>query len=103
VVQVSAGDFHICACTSDGAVWCWGWNGFGQLGSGVADLRKATTTPVRAAAPGTVFVEVCAGPDSTCARADDGSVWCWGSRNNGLQADGQLGFSPSGVGLAGCP
>jgi alpha-tubulin suppressor-like RCC1 family protein len=103
VVQVSAGDFHTCACTSDGAVWCWGWNGFGQLGSGVADLRKATTTPVRAAAPGTVFVEVCAGPDSTCARADDGSVWCWGSRNNGLQADGQLGFSPSGVGLAGCP
>jgi alpha-tubulin suppressor-like RCC1 family protein len=61
------------------------------------------TTPVRAAAPGTVFVEVSAGPDSTCARADDGAVWCWGSRNNGLQADGQLGFSPSAIGLAGCP
>jgi alpha-tubulin suppressor-like RCC1 family protein len=103
VVHVSAGDTHTCACTSDGAVWCWGWNGSGQLGSSTADFGQDTTTPVRAAAPGTVFVEVSAGPDSTCARADDGAVWCWGSRNNGLQADGQLGFSPSAIGLAGCP
>ena len=101
--QLAASFASYCARLTDGTVSCWGNSYYGQLGSGAANLGKDTTTPVRAAAPGTVFVEVCAGPDSTCARSDDGTVWCWGSRNNGLQADGQLGFSPNAVRLAGCP
>jgi alpha-tubulin suppressor-like RCC1 family protein len=34
VADVTAGGSHTCALTTAGTVRCWGWNGFGQLGSG---------------------------------------------------------------------
>jgi alpha-tubulin suppressor-like RCC1 family protein len=45
VVDISIGDTHICAVTSDGAVWCWGGNDYGQLGDG---SRIRSSVPVRA-------------------------------------------------------
>ncbi len=32
IVSLDAGDFHACAVTRDGAVYCWGFNGDGQTG-----------------------------------------------------------------------
>jgi alpha-tubulin suppressor-like RCC1 family protein len=48
VVDVTAGANHSCALTSAGTVRCWGWNGYGQLGS--ADNVNALQ-PVDVAAP----------------------------------------------------
>jgi hypothetical protein len=33
---IAAGGFHTCAIRGDGRVVCWGWNDFGQLGTGAA-------------------------------------------------------------------
>jgi alpha-tubulin suppressor-like RCC1 family protein len=34
VTTVAAGSMHSCARKSDGSLWCWGYNAFGQLGDG---------------------------------------------------------------------
>lgn len=44
VVDIAAGDSHTCAVRSNGEVWCWGSNFWGQLGDGTTESRA---TPVR--------------------------------------------------------
>jgi len=33
-IDLTAGGAHDCAILDDRTVWCWGWNGYGQLGDG---------------------------------------------------------------------
>lgn len=83
-VAITAGNFHACAVAASGAVQCWGYNNYGQLGNG-SMTASASITPVRAsgiAAP----VAVAAGAWHTCALLADGAMRCWG-----LNRDGQLG------------
>ncbi|PYO91529.1 MAG: chromosome condensation regulator RCC1 [Gemmatimonadetes bacterium] len=79
---VSAGGFHTCGITPDGAAYCWGANGEGQLGDASADGR---TQPVRVAGGGS-YAAVSAGNSHTCAITAVGAAYCWG-----LNVQGQLG------------
>ena len=87
-VSLGVHHHHTCAVGADGSVWCWGQGWFGQLGTG-GIVDSGVPVPVIAAA-GTGFltgaVSVDLGRLSTCARRNDGSVWCWG-----LAVMGQLG------------
>jgi alpha-tubulin suppressor-like RCC1 family protein len=58
---VSAGVAHACGLKIDGAIACWGSNGY----------SKATP-------PSGTFTFVSAGYDHTCAVRTEGSVTCWG-------------------------
>jgi alpha-tubulin suppressor-like RCC1 family protein len=75
---------HICAIASDGSLWCWGHNRFGQLGLGWADLRNqplANNATLRRVGAERDWLAVHAGYRTTCGvRRDGGSrtVWCWG-------------------------
>lgn len=71
-----------CAVTTSGAVLCWGSGDNGLLGRGASD-RAPFARPVLADAqtPFAEAVEVRLGFDSACARARDGSVWCWGDNS----------------------
>ncbi|NPC48726.1 hypothetical protein D7X99_22655 [Corallococcus sp. AB032C] len=50
VVPISAGNHQTLATTSDGAVWAWGGNSFGQLGDGTTTDRL-TPAPVQSLGP----------------------------------------------------
>jgi alpha-tubulin suppressor-like RCC1 family protein len=79
--DVAAGNWFACAVQSDGTAWCWGYNGYGQLGNGT---RNGSRTPVQVAgiadarsisARG-VFTNETTG--RACAVLKDETVWCWG-------------------------
>lgn len=78
VVGIStAGVFngHTCALTGAGTAWCWGANGFGQLGNGANTNR---TAPVQVSALSGVSALAVA-EFGTCALVG-GGVKCWGAR-----------------------
>jgi alpha-tubulin suppressor-like RCC1 family protein len=85
VVAVAAGEGHSCALTTDGAVLCWGFNMYGQLGDGSAIDRSI---PASVIGLPSAIAAITAGPESihTCGRTTAGGVLCWGAN-----ADGQLG------------
>lgn len=78
VVAVASGGAHTCAL-ADGAVWCWGNNTAGQLGSDRGALQVA---PGRVAGLPAPVTALAAGRKHTCAIAD-GEVWCWGRSEAG--------------------
>jgi alpha-tubulin suppressor-like RCC1 family protein len=77
-VSIATGWDHTCALTVAGKVKCWGWNGFGQLGSNSVPDDTATPVDVQGLDPD--VVRVVGGPENhaTCAVTAKGSVKCWG-------------------------
>jgi alpha-tubulin suppressor-like RCC1 family protein len=83
-VALVAGVYHTCGLTSDGAAYCWGVNGNGQLGIGEGPSRSVPT-PVGG---GLRFTSLAAGQFHTCGVAGTGVAYCWGSNRNGQLGDG---------------
>lgn len=85
ITAVSAGGIHSLAVDSDGVVWSWGGNDYGQVGNGT------TTTTY---APGRVFLadgtplhatSISAGSSHSLAvdANNGGRVYAWGNNSNG--------------------
>lgn len=73
-VQVSAGVFHTLALKSDGSLWAWGQNTWGELGIGSTQLQPS---PVRVGNLNNwIYAE--AGGRFSHAIQVDGSLWGWG-------------------------
>ncbi len=73
--QVATFGSTTCAIVADGRVYCWGENGFGQVGHGVAGADVPTPTEIVAVRGAT---HVSSGTTHTCAVVG-GGVMCWGS------------------------
>jgi len=86
-VSVAVGGQQACATRTDGTLWCWGYNGNGELGIGTTSSHE--DKPQQVITPDTTgWVSVAAGADHTCATRADTSLWCWGSNGSGQLGDG---------------
>ena len=83
--SVSAGQVHTAAIKTDGTLWLWGFNNYGELGdNSVADK----STPVQVEGAGTNWKSISHGVYHTAAIKTDGTLWLWGRNDYG---QGQLG------------
>ena len=80
--QVACGYLYTLAIKTDGTLWTWGVNFFGQLGDNTTTNRS---TPVTTFAGGTNWKQVAGGGQGSCAVAikTDGTLWTWGYNNHG--------------------
>jgi hypothetical protein len=88
VASATAGASHTVALKTDGTVWAWGNNWYGELGDGTDRDRSI---PVQVLGPGgsgflTGVASISAEDYHTVALKTDGTVWAWGAN-----FDGQLG------------
>jgi hypothetical protein len=70
---------HTCGIATDGSLYCWGFNNYGQLGIG--GLRPAYVPTV--IAHDEPWVSVAAGDGHTCAIDGRGRLYCWGANWSG--------------------
>jgi len=79
-IAVAAGAGHSLALKTDGSVWAWGRNDFGQSGTG------GSTTNVPAAVLNLSNIKAISSSDThSLALRQDGMVWMWGTGGDGTQ------------------
>jgi alpha-tubulin suppressor-like RCC1 family protein len=78
----------MCARKSDDSVWCWGYNGNGQVGDGTSSTHMLPVQVHDSAGTGYLqATQLGLGGNHSCAVLSDTTVSCWGS--NGI---GELGI-----------
>ncbi len=98
-VAIGAGWYHTCATRTNGQVACWGEGGDGQLGNNGTDDFSYPVTVLGVGADGVLAGMaggrrvIDGGQRHTCALAQNGDAFCWGSN-----ADGRLGEGSASAG-----
>ena len=94
IVQISAGDFHVCALTSGGNVKCWGYEANGELGNDCNTSCPSKSYPVDVVSSDgnssllSGIVQISSGAYHTCALTTGGNVVCWGAGGSGRLGNG---------------
>lgn len=95
-LSLALGGEHSCGAGGDGAAYCWGSDGSGQLGSGgttagrcrdAQDVESPCSLSPQEVVGGLSFEMLAGGGWHTCGIVEGGAVYCWG-----LNDRGQLGI-----------
>ena len=95
VTAVAAGINHTLALTNSGAVYAWGDNESGELGSGDS---FASATPIHVTGgglSGVTVTAVAAGAFHSLAVTSTGAVYTWGNNSDGQLGNGTTTDSPT--------
>jgi alpha-tubulin suppressor-like RCC1 family protein len=82
--QTTTGAAHNLAIYSDGALWAWGNNSYGQLGDGT-NIDKNTPTKIGI---NTTWNSISSNSHHNLGIKNDGTLWAWGRNNHGQLGDG---------------
>jgi alpha-tubulin suppressor-like RCC1 family protein len=94
---ISAGSNYALALKTDGTVWSWGTNNYGQLGNGSTNASAFPVQVRTSSGPITYLTDIIAVAagggyfnhfEHSLALKSDGTVWAWGSNNMGQLGDG---------------
>jgi alpha-tubulin suppressor-like RCC1 family protein len=101
IIGISAGGSHSLAVGSDGTVWSWGSNSYGQLGYSTSSSQSGVPSEV----PGlpASIVQVSAGASHSLALQANGTVWAWGLNSSGQLGNGNTTNSTAPVQVTGLP
>lgn len=91
---VFTGFAHSAATKTDGTLWLWGNNAYGQLGDSTLTNRSS---PVQTITGGTNWKYVSAGANSTAAIKADNTLWSWGYNAYGQLGDNTITYRSSPV------
>jgi len=87
--SVTSGNLFSIGLKTDGTLWGWGRNNFGQLGLGV-ESQEIFDSPVQIGT-NSDWISVSAGSFHVLALRADGTIWSWGRNNWGQIGDGTSG------------
>jgi len=73
--SISAGRESACGLKSDSSVWCWGYDGSGELGYASSGSDQHDPVQISEAGP---WDSISAGTNFNCGVKSDGTAWCWG-------------------------
>lgn len=94
VKAISAGEQHSLAVDTQGRVWAWGYNKYGQLGqcsepaTDCPDPIEFSVKPILVSGLSDV-IAVAAGANHSIALTRNGEVWAWGRGTDGQIGNGQ--------------
>ena len=82
LTQITGASETTCALDSVGRAYCWGYNGNGELGTGItadpqSDVPLAVVTS--GALAGKTLTQISTGEFETCALDSAGHAYCWGT------------------------
>lgn len=98
-LAVACGQHHSCALLTNGTMQCWGYNDWGQLGSGTT---VTSAVPVSVSGISGAKAMACGGYH-TCAILNDDSMRCWGHNSEGQLGNGTTSYSAQPVEVLGSP
>jgi alpha-tubulin suppressor-like RCC1 family protein len=97
---IAAGTYSAMMVGTDGSVWGWGQNLFGNLGVGTTGA-SIIYSPTRTLNPGSGIIQLAAGYDYVLGLRSDGTVVAWGNNSNGQLGDGTTTTSVTPVQVSG--
>lgn len=98
VAQVVAAGGSSCALTTSGAVYCWGYNAFGQLGN---NSTIPSPVPVAVYGMSSGVARITGSSLHACALTTAGGAYCWGYNNSGQLGNNSLTNSTVPVSVSG--
>jgi alpha-tubulin suppressor-like RCC1 family protein len=77
---------HVLATKTDGTLWAWGVNGYGQLGN---SNTTSYSSPIQVGAL-TTWSKMTGANQSSAAIKTDGTLWTWGYNGYGILGNGNV-------------
>ncbi|ETE72892.1 RCC1 and BTB domain-containing protein 2, partial [Ophiophagus hannah] len=94
VIEVACGSHHSMVLTADGAVYSWGYNNSGQIGSG-STANQPIPRRVTGCLQNKIAVNIACGQMCSMAVIENGEVYVWGYNGNGQLGLGNGGNQPT--------